>query len=45
MITSRQKALAITARHAAKAVRDACPHKTVAEQRALVLQFLSTCKF
>ena len=45
MVTSQQKARALAARHTAKAVRAACPHFTVAEQRALVLKFLAGCKF
>jgi len=43
--TSRQRARALAARAIAKAVRDERPHMTRAEQRALVLQFLSAMVF
>ena len=43
--TSRQRARALAARAIAKAVRNERPHMTRAEQRALVLQFLSAMVF
>ncbi len=43
--TSRQRARALAARWTAKAVREARPEMTRAEQRALVLQFLSAMVF